>query len=296
VYPFYVDPASVAARQVSTWQAQGRVEDARQLTKISSRPTAYWLTATSARTTSDVSALVRKAAAAHQMPVLVAYAIPHRDCGAYSAGGAGSAAEYQAWVRAIAAGIGDRPAIVILEPDAIAQSLMTCGNVAQERYALLSDAVAVLKGGRQVRVYLDAGCPGWVTDLKALAGALRQSGVARSDGFALNVAHFVTTPENASYGQRLSDQLGGVHFVIDTGRNGNGPWPGGGSANGGPDWCNPPGRMLGRAPTNQSGLPRVDALLWVKQPGVSDGPCRPGEPGAGQWWPEYALDLAKRSP
>src|SRR5436189_4879649 len=38
VYPFYVDPASPAARQVSLWQAQGRTDDARQLTKISSRP------------------------------------------------------------------------------------------------------------------------------------------------------------------------------------------------------------------------------------------------------------------
>ena len=41
--------------------------------------------------------------------------------------------------------------------------------------------------------------------------------------------------------------------------------------------------------------PRMDALLWVKQPGISDGPCRPGEPGAGQWWPEYALELARNS-
>jgi endoglucanase len=295
VYPFYVDPASPAARQVATWQAQGRADDARQLTKISTRPVAHWLTAPSARTTTDVDTLVRKAFAARQMPVLVAYAIPHRDCGSYSAGGAASPDEYRSWMRAIAAGIGDRPAIVILEPDGIAQSLTTCRQVAAERYPLLADAVSVLKARPQVRVYLDAGCPGWVTDLGALAGALRQSGIGKADGFALNVSNFVTTPENVSYGQRLSAQLGGAHFVIDTGRNGNGP-AGGGQVNGGPAWCNPPGRMLGKAPTNQTGYPRVDALLWVKQPGLSDGPCRPGEPGAGQWWPEYALDMAKRSP
>src|SRR5438552_9630850 len=176
VYPFYVDPASPAARQVSTWQAQGRVDDARQLTKISSRPVAHWLTAPSAGTTGDVDTLVRKASAARQTAVLVAYAIPHRDCGSYSAGGAASPDEYRSWVRAIAAGIGDRPAVVILEPDGIAQSLTTCRQVAAERYPLLADAVSVLKARPQVRVYLVAGCPGWVTDLGALAGALRQSG------------------------------------------------------------------------------------------------------------------------
>jgi endoglucanase len=53
--------------------------------------------------------------------------------------------------------------------------------------------------------------------------------------------------------------------------------------------------VLGEAPTADTGLGRVDALLWIKRPGESDGACRPGEPRAGQWWPEYALDLARRS-
>src|SRR5439155_9694116 len=116
---FYVEPGSPAARQVTLWQSQGRAEDARQLTKISSRPLPKWLTSTSAATSSEVNTLVRKAAAVRQLPVLVAYAIPHRDCGNYSAGGAASAAEYRAWLRAIAAGIGNQPALVILEPDAV---------------------------------------------------------------------------------------------------------------------------------------------------------------------------------
>jgi endoglucanase len=295
---FYVEPGSLAARQVTLWQSQGRADDARQLSKISARPLPKWLTSTSAATSSDVNSLVRRAAAVRQLPVLVAYAIPHRDCGSFSAGGAASPAEYRAWMRAIAAGIGSQPAVVILEPDAVAHSVTGCADTSiAERYALLADAVVTLKATGSVRVYLDAGNPAWMRDhLKALANALRQSGVARSDGFALNVANFVTTAENASFGLRLSDALGGTHFVIDTSRNGNGPWPDGAQANGGPAWCNPPGRMLGRAPTSQTGLARVDALLWVKRPGESDGPCRPGEPGAGAWWPEYALDLARRSP
>ena len=76
-----------------------------------------------------------------------------------------------------------------------------------------------------------------------------------------------------------------------TGRNGNGPYDG----DGGPQWCNPPGRALGPAPTTRTGQPLADAFLWIKQPGASDGSCRPGEPSAGQWWPDYALALARNT-
>ncbi|NEE07199.1 glycoside hydrolase family 6 protein, partial [Streptomyces sp. SID7499] len=75
---------------------------------------------------------------------------------------------------------------------------------------------------------------------------------------------------------------------IDTSRNGNGPYTGGDPAE---SWCNPPGRALGEAPTTQTGDERVDAYLWIKRPGESDGDCK-GGPKAGAWWPEYALGLA----
>ena len=34
--------------------------------------------------------------------------------------------------------------------------------------------------------------------------------------------------------------------------------------------------------------PLVDAFLWIKTPGESDGTCS-GGPAAGKWWGEYAL-------
>ena len=151
-------------------------------------------------------------------------------------------------------------------------------------------------GDRPAAVYLDAGNPSWITDVRKLAQALQRAGIGQADGFALNVANFVTTADNMAYGRQVSDAVPGKpHFVIDTSRNGAGPVAGGGEVNGGPRWCNPPGRQLGKAPTIDTGDPRADALLWIKRPGESDGACRPGEPVAGQWWPEYALDLAKRS-
>jgi endoglucanase len=52
---------------------------------------------------------------------------------------------------------------------------------------------------------------------------------------------------------------------------------------------------VGQYPTTMTGYALVDALVWVKNPGDSDGPCN-GGPEAGEWWPEYALGLMQRAP
>jgi endoglucanase len=159
----------------------------------------------------------------------------------------------------------------------------------------VSRAGRVLKASGPVTVYLDAGNPGFVADVGALAGALRASGVERADGFSLNVANFYPTDVVVAFGKRLSEALGGAHFVVDTGRNGNGR-PEGDTIDGGPVFCNPPGRAIGQVPTTDTGDPLVDAFLWIKRVGESDGACRPGEPEAGKWWPEYALGLVPDVP
>lgn len=124
-----------------------------------------------------------------------------------------------------------------------------------------------------------------------------------------------TSAINLRYESMLSDANteATTHFVVDTSRNGAGPWdpattayPGG--YTGDPqDWCNPPGRGLGLRPTAHTGFDLLDAYLWVKIPGESDGECTrslgdPGvtvdpewgliDPGAGEWFPEMSLDLA----
>jgi endoglucanase len=91
------------------------------------------------------------------------------------------------------------------------------------------------------------------------------------------------------------------HFVIDTSRNGQGPW----SPTTGEDWCNPPDRGLGLRPTANTGNDLIDAYLWIKIPGESDGECSRGpgprgttsskwdsvDPTAGQWNPSMVLEL-----
>ena len=290
---FYVNPDAPAVAQVARWAADGRIADAAALRKISERPTALWLTSRATPVRDVVARFTGQARLLGQVPVLVADNIPRPSCGPIDpAGGATSPGAYRRWIRDVAAGLGEREVIVILEPNAIPYALDGCVDDAAQRYALLSDAVTVLKSTGPARVYLDAGQPAWIDDINTLAAALARAGIARGDGFALNVSGFVRTGDNVRYGQQVSDALAGhPHFVIDTSRNGNGPYPGE-TVQGGPTWCNPPGRALGEAPTDRTPWTRVDALLWIKYPGESDGPCRPGEPPAGEWWPEYGLALA----
>ncbi len=183
--------------------------------------------------------------------------------------------------------------MIVLEPDALAQGLTSCEGNGQtdRRERLLKGAVTTLSGAG-AQVYIDAGNPGFVTDVGKLADGLRKSGVEQAAGFALNVANFKPTTDVASFGQRVSDLLGGSRYVIDTSRNGNGAYSGPQE----PTWCNPPGRALGTPPSRRTGIANVDAFLWVKRPGESDGNCRGGAPNAGQFWPDYALSLARDTP
>jgi endoglucanase len=290
---FFVNRDTPAAHQVQAWRAAGRTADADQINKIARQPLATWLSGDPRHVEEQVRNLTNQARAIHQTPVLVAYNIPHRDCGNYSAGGAPDSATYTAWISNLARGLNSN-AVVILEPDAIPHALTGCldGHQRDQRYQLLRAAVHTLIG-HGARVYLDAGHDGWITDTATLTDALHQSGIDTATGFALNVSSFDTTTKTISYGLDLSNQLGGSHFVIDTSRNGAGPVTT--NTDGAPTWCNPPGRALGTPPTTHTGQTRVDAYLWIKNPGDSDGTCHPSAPPAGQWWPDYALNLARHT-
>ncbi|WP_250031029.1 glycoside hydrolase family 6 protein [Paractinoplanes maris] len=282
----YVERTGPAVDQLTAYEKTGRTAEAALLKKIASQPVAVWFAGAD---TTGVGRLVT--AAQLFIPVLTLYYIPHRDCASHSAGGAPTATAYTAWIAAVAAELTGRRAIVILEPDAVAQAVQGCLNPAQrtERYRLLSRAIATLTANPGLTVYLDGGNPAWITDTATMSTALRKAGVTRADGFALNVANFETTSSNIRYGTRLSERLGGAHFVIDTSRNGNGPAR---RSSGARHWCNPPGRALGHPPTLDTGHTLVDAYLWIKRPGESDGACGQGAPAAGTWWPRYALELA----
>ncbi|MFE9171594.1 glycoside hydrolase family 6 protein [Streptomyces kebangsaanensis] len=288
--PFWVNPESRAARQVAAYAKAGKKADAEQIRKIAEQPTGEWIGPENPE--QEARGFTEAADRAGRTALLVLYNIPHRDCGQYSQGGAGDGDTYRAWVDGVAKGIGDRAATVILEPDAVLHLVDGCTpeEFQDERYDLLKGAVERLKSLKNTKVYLDAGNAGWGHP-DQIFEPLRRAGAEQADGFAVNVSNFYSTKDSIAYGKRLSARIGGKHFVVDTSRNGNGPYGGGD-----PDerWCNPPGRALGETPTTRTADPLVDAYLWVKRPGESDGTCK-GGPTAGDWWAEYALKLARAS-
>ena len=367
-----------ALRQVAQLRASGDKAGAADISAMIRTPQAVWLTGDSpAQVEREARQVTARAAGKGEMPVLVAYNIPFRDCAQYSAGGATSAAEYGAWVDAVAAGIGDRDAVVLLEPDGLGiipwyttinHEQEWCkpadadpATAASERFAMLNHAVDALGANPGTRVYLDGTHSGWL-GVGDAADRLHKAGVERADGFFLNVSNYRTTSSSLKFGDWVSQCLwygtnateGGwrlghfehcasqyypssgygdttasdawylekvthaagapsgpadlTHFVVDTSRNGQGPWsPPAGLYPDAQDWCNPPDRGLGIRPTTSTGDPLADAFLWVKVPGESDGQCSRGltdnggvdpewgvvDPAAGQWFPQQALQLAE---
>ncbi len=386
---FYVaKPLHGAVEQMADLTSQGDKADANLIRQMIDTPQAVWLTGGTPKIVmQEVRLNVSRAADKGQVPVLVAYNIPYRDCSQYSAGGAASVADYEAWIDGFAAGIGNLPAVIILEPDGLGiipwynpfadrdgwvtnpnyewcqPSEADPATAASDRFLMLNYAVDAFKALPQVSVYLDATHSGWLGAGDA-ADRLIQAGVDKADGFFLNVSNFQAQERLEKYGtwvakciafgsnpaswgkthtewcaSQYSSPFGPVnpndystwvytdqwytanvesqtwwysesvlkHFVIDTSRNGQGPWipPADHPAGDPQDWCNPPDRGLGYLPTANTGNALIDAYLWIKIPGASDGLCYRWtggptdpvrgmvDPAAGAWFPEMALELAK---
>ena len=250
---------------------------------ILSQPNAVWLNGDGYDSNERIRTILDQGKTENALATFVLYNIPHRDCGSYSSGGAASGADYRAWIDRIAGVLADEQGLIIIEPDAIAQLNCAPAEARAERLQLIWYAVnALTQTSPHLLVYIDAGHPYWVSSSE-MANRLAMAGVARARGFALNVSNYVATSDNMTYGDHLSALLGGKRYVIDTSRNGNGPASDF-------EWCNPDGRALGESPQLLSGERALDAYLWIKFPGESDGYCNNG-PRAGAWWSEYAVDL-----
>ena len=285
---FYVDPSSNPATWVASHATDGRTADIRRA--IAQQPMARWFGDWTTGVGAAVGGYVGAAANAGKIPILVAYDIPHRDaCGGLSSGGAADAGAYRTWIAAFADSIKTRPAVVVLEPDALADlSCLTTAQITERQQLLAFAAQQFHDRAVNAAVYLDAGNSHYAP-APDIATRLIASGLGQVRGFALNVSNYHPTSEETSYGNTVNNALAArgaarKPFVVDTSRNGKG-------ATG--DWCNPPGRLLGGTSrvlsTSGTGL---EAQLWVKTPGNSDGECgsAPTTP-AGTFDPELAYDL-----
>lgn len=284
-------PSGNGPRGMSLYQDTRLANDGRPAA-ISGQPYAIWLGDWTTNMTSYVNGIVTTAKSQNKVPVFTMFNIPHRDsCATYSTGGAANVGAYNDWVNAVANGIGAREAIIVLEPDALAG--LDCLNATErnDRITAMSNAVNTLTAKTKAYVYVDAGNVGWIPSGE-MANRLKSVGVTKARGFALNTSNFFIVSDNVKYGNAVSGAIGtGQSYVIDTSRNGQGVYVNAGDNEA---WCNPPGRGLGVKPTTSTGQNLVDAYLWVKTPGESDGACK-GGPAAGQWFQSYAQGLIDRA-
>jgi endoglucanase len=279
-HALYVDPTSPAMAA-----AHRANPPSPELDAIANTPQAHWVDP--GVSSAAVAGYLNGAQAAGSMPVLALYAIPHRDCGSFAAGGFATGADYRQWIDGIAAASGASPVAIIVEPDAL--DMADCLSPAQrdERFGLIRYAVDTLTRDPAAAVYVDGGHSRWKS-VEEIAARLNQVGVDHARGFSLNTSNFFTTDEEIGYGEAVSARTKGAHYVIDTSRNGAGPAP-----DAPLNWCNPGGRALGVAPTTATAGAHADAYLWVKRPGDSDGSCGRGDPGPGHFVNQYAIDLAR---
>jgi endoglucanase len=364
---FVPPPPDGALAQASELASAGHLTAAVALCEMILTPQAVWLNGgTPDEVRQHVSRTMRDAAAAQALPVFVAYNVPFRDCGHYSAGGARDSADYAAWIDGVAAGLGDGHAVVLLEPDGLGfipyerdgddeacqpdleGTGLTRESASAARYAQLAGAVARLERQPALSVYLDGTHSAWLED-REIARRLVKAGVQRAQGFFVNLSNYQSTTDSIDYGTRVCECIASAlgtpeptaHFVIDTSRNGRGPNDMSGYAEppysqsastvatlAAGNWCNDPAAGLGTPPSADTGVPLLDAYLWVKTPGQSDGegnaaggtrawdysiysepgwPTDPAEqarfdplwgvyaPPAGEWFAELATTLIKNA-
>ncbi|MFF4616807.1 glycoside hydrolase family 6 protein [Nonomuraea jabiensis] len=262
---------------------------------IANKPIFEWFGGWFGDITQAVDTYVGAAQAQDKLPMLVAYNIPNRDaCAGQSGGGAGDAAGYHTWITEFAKAIGTRHAVVVLEPDAVAAAgcVTKIGKNPEDQYAMLLDATQVLKAqAPNAWVYLDAANATWLAP-DVIAPLLVKSGIANTRGFSVNVSNYFTTADSETYAVALNGQLSGTvgakKYVIDTSRNGNGPYT---DSTPEDNWCNPPGRKLGTPPAKQTS--GAEYVFWVKVPGDSDGVCNASTKPAGQFDPDLAVALIR---
>src|SRR5258708_12508796 len=267
----YAYPASTVFAADALLKINGHKKEAAELKAIARTPSGVWATGQPGEM-QQVRQVTQAATQTHAIPVIVAYNLPARDaCGKFSAASGPTAVQYKNWVGQLAAAIGTGDDIVIVEPDGLPDIVRGCLSEAQgsQRYQLLRYAMQHLAALPHTLVYLDAGNPSTFGDPAQLAGPLGRAGLRYPPGFSPTVPNFHRTPTLLPSSHQLERALGrSAPAVIDTSRNGRGPYTGPDA----PPWCDPPGRALGPAPRLDPGPAAPHPALGGQDPGATHRP------------------------
>jgi endoglucanase len=306
-HPLAESPFYVARGQSSAGAAAGRYRHSkpswyRALKFIGSEPGAhrFYFWNTPAYPAHTVARYLETIEARHPNTVqqLSTYSLVHKRCAADTSSPA-FIARYTHWMQGLARGIGNFHVVMFLELDSLITTQCMAHNPRKlaARLTEIRDAVQILEADPHVSVYVDGGAADAVS-WQRTAKLLRRAGVAQAQGFFLNSTHFDWTTKEVAYGQKIARALGGVHFIVNTAENGQGPLvPKIRVGHGNEELCNPAGRGLGPLST-RTGYTYVDAFLWFTNPGGSGGQgpgCGQGAPPTAVFWPKYAAGLAQHA-
>ena len=227
---FYVPPpAQGSVQQILQLVKSGQLKNAGLITAMEAVPSAVWLDGETAaqaaepgnegsgQADADVARQVRLTLAAARLenavPIFVAYNIPGRDCSQYSAGGAPTDADYDAWINAIGGALGNAKAVVLEEPDSLADLPGYCGAAYAAEFPDITNttrvgdvayAVSTLEADPNISLYLDAGNSAW-QNVGGMAETLTAADVQQSQGFFLNVSNYQYDANSDYFGTWVSE-------------------------------------------------------------------------------------------
>ncbi|KAF9872501.1 glycosyl hydrolase family 6 [Colletotrichum karsti] len=276
----------------------------------------------------------------------VVYNFPDRDCSAKASAGELLIAEdginkykkeYIDPIAALAKEYSDTRIVFVYEPDGLANMITNMGvqkcSQAADTYKEATDYAFKTLNLDNVAIYVDAGHAGWLgweANLKPTATLYAEvykkagspkavrgvvTNVSNFNGWKLDTAPAYTTPNNnfdeskfhAALTPLLKEAGYPANYLVDQGRSGKQPtgqqiWG---------DWCNVKDTGFGTRPTVKTGIDTLDAIVWVKPGGESDGTsnssatrydekCSSGSsfipaPEAGTWFQEYFEMLIKNA-
>ncbi|QOT19493.1 glycoside hydrolase family 6 protein [Paenarthrobacter sp. YJN-5] len=136
-------------------------------------------------------------------------------------------ASYKTWIRNLAAGIGDSPTLIVMQPDG---PFLWCVPDIKTTSKLLRFATKTLSNLPNTSVYIDAGAADWCENGRRAtaarcAGILKRTGIKWARGFAMDSTHYTGPVDNIRLGSQIVNHLrargyGEKHFIVDTAKSG----------------------------------------------------------------------------
>ncbi|KAG8830595.1 hypothetical protein FRC17_004667 [Serendipita sp. 399] len=302
ISPIYREQALKAS---ITFLKAGKLDLANRATYVATKVAAFsWIAHTTdvpkLRDWLKEANLVQTLTGKKQVVEVAVYNLPDRDCSAKSSAGElsyadGGEEKYKKFIQDVVAEIKKYPnlrVVIGLEADSIGNlvtnlSVPKCGDNAEGQKRSLAYAIAALQLPN-VAIYLDgahAGWLGWEGNIEATAELMGElvkkakviNPKAAVRGVATNVSNYNGLGNQPQMGyddliyvRNLQPLLVAegidAHFIVDQGRSGNQNY-----TRSGLDWCNNKNAGFGTLPTTKTPDPFIDAIVWAKPGGQSDG-------------------------